>query len=490
MLFNSYEFIFIFLPITLIGFFGLAKFRLKTAALVWLTLASMAFYAYWSIAYLPLMLISAVGNYYFGHSLNRTVFGSRQAKIFLWLGIAFNLGILGYYKYADFFVNSLNQVLSTNWSLPEIILPLGISFYSFTQMAYLVDAYRGELKNTNYDFLSYLLFVIFFPQLIAGPILRHNDLILKLHKARIFIFSDKNVAVGLTFFILGLAKKVLIADSISPWVKAVFDNAGVVTFLEAWVGALSYTFQLYFDFSGYCDMAIGLGLLSNLPIPLNFDSPYKATSIIDFWRRWHITLSQFLRDYLYIPLGGSRRGEARRYFNLFVTMLLGGLWHGAGWTYIVWGGMHGLYLAINHGWRRLGHKLPMPLGWAITLLAVVASWVIFRAANLHDGVAILQAMVGMRGIVFPSEYQTALPWLSEMGLQFKELSELAYLPQNYKQSFTFLGILLLSVVLLPNTQQIAKRFKPTWWWSVFLACLAVSSLVSLSRISEFLYFQF
>ncbi len=474
MLFNSYEFIFIFLPITLIGFFGLAKLRLKTVALVWLTLTSLAFYAYWSITYLPLMLISVVGNYYFGHAINRAESGNRQAKLLLWLGITFNLGILGYYKYANFFVDSLNQVFQTNWSIPELILPLGISFYSFTQIAYLVDAYRGELKNTNYDFLSYLLFVIFFPQLIAGPILRHNDLIPQLHKARNFLFSHKNVSIGLTFFILGLAKKVLIADSISPWVRAVFDNAGVVTFLEAWVGALSYTFQLYFDFSGYCDMAIGLGLLFNLPIPLNFDSPYKATSIIDFWRRWHITLSQFLRDYLYIPLGGNRRGQARRYFNLFVTMLLGGLWHGAGWTYIVWGGMHGLYLAINHGWRRLGHKLPMPLGWAMTFFSVIASWVIFRATNLHDGVEILQAMVGMKGIAFPSEYQTALPWLSEMGLQFKELSELAYLPQKYKQSFTFLGILLLSVVFLPNTQQIAKRFQPTWWWSVFLGGLAIS----------------
>ncbi|HEY9669513.1 MAG TPA: MBOAT family O-acyltransferase, partial [Coleofasciculaceae cyanobacterium] len=248
MLFNSYEFIFIFLPITLVGFFVLAKFRLKTAALVWLTLASMAFYAYWSIAYLPLMLISVAGNYYFGRVINHAdaESRSRQARLLLWLGIAFNLGILGYYKYADFFVDSLTQVLQTNWSISEIILPLGISFYSFTQIAYLVDAYRGELKGTNYDPLSYLLFVIFFPQLIAGPILRHNDLIPEFYKARNFIFSHKNVAIGLTFFILGLAKKVLIADTLSLWVAAVFDHAGVVTFLEAWVGALSYTFQLYF----------------------------------------------------------------------------------------------------------------------------------------------------------------------------------------------------------------------------------------------------
>lgn len=490
MLFNSYEFIFIFLPITLIGFFGLVKFRLKAAALAWLTLSSMAFYAYWSIAYLPLMLISVAGNYYFGDSINRTEPGTKRAKLLLWLGIAFNLGILGYYKYANFFVDSLNQVFQLHWSLPEILLPLGISFYSFTQIAYLVDAYRGELKGTNYDFGSYLLFVIFFPQLIAGPILRHNDLIPELHKTRNFIFSHKNVAIGLTFFILGLAKKVLIADTLSPWVAAVFDNANVVTFLEAWVGALSYTFQLYFDFSGYCDMAIGLGLLFNLPIPINFDSPYKATSITDFWRRWHITLSSFLRDYLYIPLGGNRRGEVRRYFNLLVTMLLGGLWHGAGWTYIIWGGMHGFFLVINHGWRRLGRKLPLPLAWVITFGAVLTSWVIFRAATLYEGIEILQAMVGMKGIVFPNEYQTALPWLSEMGVQFKDLSELAYLPQSYRRSFTFLGILLIGVVFLPNTQQIAKQFKPTLGWAVFLGVLAITCLLSLNRISEFLYFQF
>lgn len=491
MLFNSYEFIFIFFPVTLIVFFGLAKFRLKNAAKVWLTIASLAFYGYWSIAYLPLLLISVAGNYFFGQSIDGSSPASRRAKILLWLGICFNLGILGYYKYADFFVNSVSNLLSVDWFIPEILLPLGISFYSFTQIAYLVDAYKGETKNCKYDFLSYCLFVVFFPQLIAGPILRHDELIPELNKSKNFIFSHENFAVGLTYFVIGLAKKVLIADTLSPWVKEVFDNAGVVSFLEAWVGSLSYTFQLYFDFSGYCDMAIGLGLMLNIPLPINFNSPYKAISIVDFWRRWHITLSNFLRDYLYIPLGGNRLGQVRRYINLIVTMLLGGLWHGAGWTFVVWGGMHGTYLAINHGWRRLGRKLPLPLAWIITFLAVTASWVIFRAHSLHEGMEILKAMVGMKGVVLPGQYHSALPWLDNMGVQFDPtLAKFEYLPSSYKRSIAFLGVLSISVICLPNTQQIAEQFKPTWWWSLLLGGLAISCLVSMNRLSEFLYFQF
>lgn len=490
MLFNSYEFIFIFLPITLIVFFAFTRFRLTKAALIWLTIASLAFYGYWSIAYVPLLLISVIGNYYFGKYINRAAPKSQPAKRLLWLGICFNLGILGYYKYAAFFGNSFNHIFQTNWVIPQILLPLGVSFYSFTQIAYLVDAYRGETKNCEYDFLSYLLFVIFFPQLIAGPILRHNELISEFHKTRTFIFSHKNVALGIAFFILGLAKKVLIADTLSPWVATVFAHANAVTFLEAWVGALSYTFQLYFDFSGYSDMAVGLGLLFNTHLPFNFDSPYKATSIVDFWRRWHITLSHFLRDYLYIPLGGSRCSEVRRYTNLLLTMLLGGLWHGAGWTYVVWGGMHGLYLVINHKWRSLKRPLPLPLAWIISFIAIVISWVIFRASSLQDGIEMIKAMAGLKGIVLPSEYQSALSGLGQIGVQFRGLNELAYLPANFKQSITILCGLLLGVILLPNTQQIVKRFQPSWLWSVCLGGLAISCLVTMNRVSEFLYFQF
>lgn len=479
------------MPITLVVFFVLARFRLVTVATIWLLLASIFFYGYWKITYLPLLLISVIGNFFFGRCINCVKTASTRAKVLLWVGVCFNLGILGYYKYAGFLVSSLNQIFQTTWNVPETLLPLAISFYSFTQVAYLVDAYRGETKDYQYDLLSYALFVIFFPQLIAGPILRHDELILQFQKLRNFVFSQKNMALGLTLFILGMSKKVLIADNVSPWVGVVFDNADNVSFIEAWVGAFSYTFQLYFDFSGYSDMAIGLGWMFNIRLPINFNSPYKAISIVDFWRRWHITLSNFLRDYLYIPLGGSRSGEFRRYVNLVATMLLGGLWHGAGWTYVVWGGLHGTFLVINHGWRKLERnlklKLPALLGWAITFTAVMFSWVVFRASSFNDAAELLKAMMGMKGVVLLSEWQGLLPWLAEIGVQFKEL---AYLPPDHNRSLVLLAGLLLSVTLLPNTQEIMKNFKPTWWWALSISGLALSCLLALNRVSEFLYFQF
>jgi len=486
MLFNSYPFIFVFLPITLIVFFSLTKFRFTTAATASLVIASLAFYAYSNIDYLPLMLISIGFNYSIGTAIERSKLGSKQAKTLLWAGIGVNLALLGYYKYANFFLSSFNAIAHTNWTIPTISLPLGISFYTFTQTAYLVDAYRGETQKQN--LLTYSRFVTFFPHLTAGPILHHKDMIPQFHRLRNFVFSHKNMAMGLVMFTLGLAKKVLIADNVSPWVTPVFNHASAVTFLEAWVGALSYTLQLYFDFSGYCDMAIGLGLMLNIRLPINFDSPYKATSISDFWRRWHITLSNFLRDYLYIPLGGNRRGEIRRYANLLITMLLGGLWHGAGWTFVLWGGLHGAYLCINHWWRKQRHPLPKLLAWMITFVAVVFSWVLFRAQTLPDAIEIGKAMVGLKGIVLPSAGK--LDWLTQFGVQLKRWSELTYLPPGEKQSIVMLVGLLLGVVLLPNTQQIVQRFKPTWWWAVLCGGLTAFCLLSLNRVSEFLYFQF
>ncbi|HBL11275.1 MAG TPA: membrane-bound O-acyltransferase family protein [Cyanobacteria bacterium UBA11162] len=497
MLFNSYIFIFVFLPITLLVFFGLARFRLTKVAVVWLTITSFYFYGYWSIPYLALMLISVVFNHQMGRAIDRAIDNvdpkTNQAKTLLWIGIIVNLLIISYYKYANFFISSLNSVLSTTITSPEIILPLGISFYTFTQIAYLVDAYRGETKGYKYDLLTYSLFVTFFPQLVAGPILRHDELILQFRQLRSFVFSHKNMALGLTMFSLGLSKKVLIADNLSPWVAPVFNNAEAVSFIEAWVGALSYTFQLYFDFSGYSDMAIGLGLMFNIRLPINFDSPYKAISITDFWRRWHITLSNFLRDYLYIPLGGSRRGELRRYINLLLTMLLGGLWHGAGWTYVIWGGLHGLYLSINHWWRKLNIPLPKLLAWSVTFIAVVVGWVLFRAKTLPDGMEILQAMVGMKGIVIPGEAQGKLAVLTKFGLQLQSWKDFVYLPEVNGSKFLSMVVLVgltLCATLLPNTQQILQKLKPTWWWAAWVGVLASFCLLSLNRVSEFLYFQF
>jgi alginate O-acetyltransferase complex protein AlgI len=484
-LFNSYAFIFGFLPITLIVFFGLTKFRLINLAPTWLVITSLVFYAYWNVTYLPLLLISIGWNYFIGTFIQQLQPGSRTAKILLGIGICFNIGLLGYYKYANFFINSLEQLLNTDWRVSEIMLPLGISFYTFTQTAYLVDAYRGKTKN--YNLIAYILFVTFFPHLIAGPILDDKDVIPQFSRLRNFIFSHKNLAMGFCLFTLGLFKKVIIADNLSPWVAPVFDHAAEVSFIEAWVGALSYTLQLYFDFSGYSDMAVGLGLMLNIKLPVNFDSPYKATSISDFWRRWHITLSNFLRDYLYIPLGGSRKGEARRYNNLFITMLLGGLWHGAGWTFVVWGGLHGIYLCINHWWRQHGKPLPKLIAWAITFLAVVISWVYFRAGSLSDAREIIKTMMGMKGIVLRQSYESALSWLTAFGVKFNQSQ--SYLDVSPKNLVILAG-LVLCVTLLPNTQQIMQWFKPNWLWAVLVSSTAACCLLSLNRVSEFLYFQF
>ncbi|MGD1704558.1 MBOAT family O-acyltransferase [Dapis sp. BLCC M229] len=493
MLFNSYVFIFGFLPLTLIIFFALTKFGLIKAAKVWLTASSFAFYGYWNVAYLPLLIISILWNFQMGKFIAEAKPESKRANVLLWVGIAVNLAIISYYKYANFFLETVNSVVSTNLNAGQIILPLAISFYTFTQIAYLVDAYRGETRETNYDLLTYSFFVVFFPQLIAGPILRHDELIPQFRQLRNFIFSQKNMALGLSLFSLGLCKKVLIADTISPWVALAFNNASELSFIEAWVGALSYTFQLYFDFSGYSDMAIGLGLMFNIKLPINFNSPYKATSISDFWRRWHITLSNFLRDYLYIPLGGSRRGEVRRYSNLLTTMLLGGLWHGAGWTYVIWGGLHGTYLCINHGWRKLNIPMPKVLAWVITFVAVIVSWVLFRAQNIQDGLEILQTMAGLNGVVIPGEAKGKLSVLTNFGFQLKSWSDMTYLPEFLgSKIFSILGLIVLtfSVSFLPNTQEILAKLKPTWWWAAWIGVLTSVALLSLNRVSEFLYFQF
>ncbi len=493
MLFNSYIFIFLFLPITLIGYFALGKFRLIPLAKIWLLITSLFFYGYWNLPYLILMLVSIAFNYFMGRAIAFAPLKSQQAKILLWLGIGINLTSICYYKYANFLLSSVNSIFQTNLPFKEIFLPLAISFYTFTQIAYLVDAYRGEIKDAQYDIITYSLFVVFFPQLIAGPILRHNELIPQLHKLRNFIFSQKNFAYGITLFSLGMSKKMLIADNISPWVSGVFNHANDVTFIEAWVGALSYTFQLYFDFSGYSDMAIGLGLMFNICLPINFDSPYKAQSISDFWRRWHISLSNFLRDYLYIPLGGSRRGELRRYTNLIITMLLGGLWHGAGWQFILWGGLHGVYLSINHWWRKLKKPLPSFLAWAITFAGVIFSWVLFRAVTLDDGVNIIQAMIGIKGITLPGEAQGKLALLTNLGIELKSWTQLNYLPKLHDSkllSIVALVGLTAWVKLLPNTQDLLKRMQPNWLWAVPVGLAASLCLLSLNRVSEFLYFQF
>lgn len=481
MLFNSFEFIFIFLPIALIVYFTLAKLRYFRLATTSLVIASLTFYAQWDILYLPLLLASIIFNYIVGSTLERN-----RKKYVLYFGVFVNLLLLGYFKYAAFFLTSWNYVLGSELAIPNIVLPLGISFFTFTQTAYLIDAYRGETKG--YSFLTYCLFVTVFPHLIAGPILYHKHMIPQFTRLRNFIFSYKNFSIGITIFSIGLFKKVVIADSLAPWVKLAFDNAERLTFLEAWAGALAYTFQLYFDFSGYSEMAVGLGLMLNLKLPVNFNSPYQAVSIIDFWRRWHITLSEFLKNYLYIPLGGNRRGKFNQMKNIVITMTLGGLWHGAGWTFVAWGALHGFYLAINHAWRRTGIELPGLLKWALTFVCVVIGWVFFRAETMNDALSILYAMAHVGNIVLPGGgvYESNLGFLQQFGISFGKLEFL-------KGARELAGLLVLIVVAarLRSPLEMIKDFKPNWKWACMTAALLCYSLILMHSIqSEFLYFQF
>lgn len=431
MLFNSYSFIFLFLPIVFLGFFQLGRIHHAYAA-AWLALASLFFYGYWNPAYIGLLLGSIVGNYGFGMWIAKAGVRqeNRRKKHLLIAAITLNLTLLAYYKYANFFLGSANSLAGTSLSLGEIILPLGISFFTFTQIAFLVDTWQGKVKE--YNFIHYLLFVTYFPHLIAGPVLHHKDMMPQFAHAATYRINWDNVATGLLLFTLGLCKKVLWADSLAPYATAIFDGAQhgmtigtLPTIYEAWSGALAYTLQIYFDFSGYTDMALGIALMFNIRLPINFDSPYKATSIIDFWRRWHMTLSRFLRDYLYIPLGGNRHGKMRRYLNLAITMLLGGLWHGAGWTFVVWGALHGAYLVINNLWRELVSQryLQWVPGWmgtlaggTLTFIAVVAAWVVFRADNMPQAMVMLNAMFGIeyRPIAFEMVAHGNLLLLTDM----------------------------------------------------------------------------
>ena len=403
MLFNSYPFIFLFLPIALIGYFALGRFG-NLAPVIWLALASLAFYAVSNWAFVALLLASIAFNYLIGWLLiaYRLRGGLRFAV--LTIGVAGDLLVLGTFKYAGFLAANLNAIFSTDLSV-HILLPVGISFYTFTQIAFLVDAYRGNVAR--YALPHYALFVTYFPHLIAGPILHHRDMIPQFEAAESKSPNPHLILCGLMIFAIGLFKKTGLADGIQPLVSLAFSSEASPSCDQAWIGALAYTFQLYFDFSGYSDMAIGISLMFGIFLPLNFNSPYKATSIIDFWRRWHMTLSQFLRDYLYIPLGGNRHGRVLRYVNLMVTMVLGGLWHGAAWTFVAWGALHGVYLCINHAWSHFAPAAPPRFARAadvaafiLTFLAVVIAWVFFRADSMASALSVLSKMADPTQIIF------------------------------------------------------------------------------------------
>ena len=314
------------------------------------------------------------------------------------VGLVFNLSLLAYFKYFDFFLDNINWLTGSNFELLDLVLPLAISFFTFQQIAYLVDCYQQDTQE--YDFLNYCLFVSFFPQLIAGPIVHHHQMMPQFTQVKNKLVHWNHILTGIIIFSVGLFKKVVIADTFAQWANAGFDSEGSLSFLSAWGASLSYTFQLYYDFSGYSDMAIGAALLFNIHLPINFNSPYKALSIRDFWRRWHMTLSSWLRDYVYIPLGGNKRGRLITYVNLFITFLLGGLWHGAGWTFVIWGAMHGLALAIQRLWEELGLKMPRLVAWFCTIFFINLTWVFFRAEDIESAMLIVHSMFSLNDLGF------------------------------------------------------------------------------------------
>ena len=492
MLFTTATFSFLYLPIVLIGFFALGR-RAPTLSALWLFAASVFFYGYWMPEFTLLLLGSIGVNFFIGQRI-----AARQGparRTWLTVGIVLNLATLAYFKYANFFIDNLEALLGAQFSVARIILPIGISFYSFTQIAYLVDTWQGKVREARP--VHYGLFVTFFPHLIAGPVLHHAQMMPQFANPAVYRFNAAHFTAGLAIFCIGLFKKIVLADGIAPYADAVFvpvDAGAHPDMAEAWIGALAYTFQLYFDFSGYSDMAIGLSWMFNIRLPFNFDSPYKALNISDFWRRWHISLSTFLRDYLYVPLGGNRKGRMRRYLNLGATMVLGGLWHGASWSFVLWGAMHGVYLMVNHAFRALTEKLGWRaaldasaafrlLAWSLTFLSVVAAWVLFRAETMHGASRMLQSMAGW----VPQSTDKGLLWWNA-GLQ----------PRVAMGWCLVLGVV---AVALRNSNQIGERLlaamqaRPAW--RAPLAGAVLASAVALvvvnttrSSSSAFIYFNF
>lgn len=485
MLFNSFEFIFLFLPLVWLVYFILHKHKFTFLAKIWLVLSSLFFYSWWNIVYLPLILFSLIVNYSLGLMFNKEA-SNKSKRIFLWIGIGFNVLLLGYYKYYDFFITTVNTLSNNSFPVLNIALPLAISFFTFQQIAYLIDAYKGESKELT--IVDYMLFVLFFPQLIAGPIVQHYEIIPQFQNRITYRVNYKNIALGIFVFIIGIFKKVVIADSLAIWVNQGFQNPSSLSFVESWVATLSYTYQLYFDFSGYSDMAIGLGLLFNIKIPANFLSPYRSLDIQEFWRRWHITLGRFFTQYVYIPLGGNRNGVIRTYFNLFFIFFLSGIWHGAGWTFIIWGSLHGLATLIHRMWKVSKYSLPKPLAWILTFLFVHFAWVFFRADTIDNALSIIKSMLGLSESNWLYRFQSEGNKLLEMGKLL-----------NFQQQGDFISLILVFVILfftiwfVPNSISLKEKFKPILSYTVMLVLMIVIVVFmnfSSNINSEFLYFNF
>ncbi len=540
MLYNSYEFVFLFLPITLFIFYQLGERGYKKIALIWLVLASFFFYGRWNPTYLIFLLSSLAINYSFGRIINNK-FEALIAKnivindrFFLTLGIVFNLGLLAYFKYANFFIESINGLVGSNWVLKNLIIPLGISFITFEQIAYLVDTYKGKIKD--HDPIHYCLFISFFPQLISGPIVRYKEISPQLKSSAIFRFNYEDFSVGLTIFSIGLFKKVIIADNLTSHVSLIYGAISQdinLSFVEAWTGILAHALRLYFDFSGYSDMAIGVARMFGIKLPLNFDSPYKTTNISQFWSHWHMTLTRFFRDYLYLPLSrwlkkwplgeGQIAQQRATAMNAFIGLSITGLWHGAGWNFLAWGGLHGIYFVVYQQWRDFlksrGKNLKdspwwsQLIGWFLTFLAWMFALVLTRTETLSQTLSMWRSMLGFNSISLPASLENSFSFLRSFGFEFTGLMPNVY--ANPSEITQLITILLIIVLFTPNTQQWMGQYKPAvdyyagrikgqWkaniWkrlqWkqtSIFAfisSLLLIISLFSLYKEQPFIYFQY
>ena len=477
MLFNSYVFILAFLPLTLLGYYLLGKLpeRIPLNKL-FLVLASFVFYGYNNPRYVPIIVCSILVNY----ALSQGMLVARRKCIrlpLMLLGLALNLGVLFYFKYHDFFVSNMNSAFGLHFALNNLALPLGISFFTFQQLSYVIDSYRRTVPR--YNILDYALFVTFFPQLVAGPIVLHSEIVPQFADPKNRRFNFDNFAPGLYAFALGLFKKVIVADTFGVAVEAGFGAAQTLNTAEAWFVALGYTLQLYFDFSGYCDVATGVALMFNIKLPLNFNSPYKSLNIREFWQRWHMTLSRFLTNYIYFPLGGSRRGTVRTCINLMIVFLASGLWHGAGWLFLLWGLLHGLASVLYRLFRKQYDALHPALQWLLTFGFVVVAWVFFRATSLSDALAILRSMVMM-----------------DFGPLRSEITSAFALPGGFHPGYNALYMLvwyaasLFACLGMRNTYEKTMAFKPTLANSFSTVILILYCVLSLSGVSVFLYFNF
>ena len=483
MLFNSYEFIFLFLPITLIVYFWLNRYNKNKLAKAGLVIASLYFYSYFHKSYLILITVSILVNYFIGQKLSSNKYNVIQRKILLTIGVVFNLGGLGYFKYYDFFIGNINSLLGTNFTLLHILLPLGISFFTFQQLSFIVDSYKRY--DLTYDFLDYCLFVTFFPQLIAGPIVLPTEMLPQFEAEENKKINWENMNKGLYIFSIGLAKKVIIADTIANFANAGFDMMDKLNFVEAWLTSISYTLQLYFDFSGYCDMAIGIGLMFNIILPANFNSPYKSTNIQEFWKRWHMTLGRFMTNYLYIPLGGNRKGEIKTLRNLFIVFLASGIWHGAGWNFIIWGMLHGICIVIHRVWKNGGKKLNKLVGWFITINLVNIFWVFFRAQTVAGAMKVIRGMFDWKSFIYFIKFDV---------VEVKKITENYRVFSNQglgnKINFFFLVIALFTIIYRKNSNDELFSYKNSRKNNIKIIIFICLGVFLLNQVSEFLYFNF